>query len=102
MHSRTDPRYKIVDRDNRLVITARRAAFGIERMIFSDLLPVSSSCFDLSEVGDESGSLNSSRAVPNHRILTPQVLNIVRCRYLSSSIGSFDASQNVPWKWKWI
>jgi hypothetical protein len=54
MHSRTDPRYKIVDRDNRLVST-ERAAFRIERMIFSDLLPVSSSCFDLGEVGDESG-----------------------------------------------
>jgi len=48
MHSRTDPRKKIVDKDSRLV---RIGVFRIEHVIFS----VSSSCFDLGEVGDETG-----------------------------------------------
>jgi len=63
MHSRTE-----VDRDNRLVRT-RRVAFRIEHMIFSDLLPVFSSCFDLSEVGDESGCNRLSLHISRHLLI---------------------------------
>jgi len=39
-------------------------------VIFNDLLPVSSSCFDLGEVGDESGCNTLSRLISRY-LLTP-------------------------------
>jgi len=57
MHSRTDPRYVIVDKDGKLIRIASRAFFRIESVICrhcSNLIAISL-CFDLGKVVDESG-----------------------------------------------
>jgi len=61
MHSRTDPRYFIVDRDGSRGLGTGRGAFRMESVIRSDLLPVSALCFDLGEVVDERGRNRSPR-----------------------------------------